>query len=120
MNARHRRLAVAIGLAAAVLSLGASAQVANPDNDSATFFKYTPAAAAPAARSAAPAVGAISTDGLYVYSGGERGWVNRQHSFELAGGVLAHTSDCLAYDAPQPAKGGMVAVERGPFAEHGA
>lgn len=65
MKARKQLLSVALGGAAAVLSLGASAQIANPDNDSATFFKYAaaPASARPAA--ALRQVGELSSDGLY-------------------------------------------------------
>ena len=62
----------------------------------------------------------IAVEGLYVYSGGERGWVERQHSYTLAGGVLAHTEDCLPYDLPKPTARGSIAITYGPLAVRGA
>jgi hypothetical protein len=106
---------------AAAISFGASAQVSNPDNDSARFFSYQPGAT-PAKQSTAtpPSFGQISTDGLYVYSGSDRGWVNRQHSFTLQGGALMHTADCLPYNQPAPVAATVPQLRTGVFADHGA
>lgn len=99
----------------------ANAQIANPDNDSATFFKWNPASV----NNAKPAIGQtkagdVSPDGLYVYANAERGWTNRGHDYTWVAGVgLAHTEDCLPYNLPAPAKGGSIA-QTGPFADHGA
>ncbi len=100
---------------------GAQAQVYNPENDSTAYFasiKVSAAAAAPAAR--LPQVGEISADGLQVYSGGDRGWVNRTHSYVLEDGHVVHAQNCLPYNAPKVATGGGVKLQTGTFADHGA
>ena len=105
----------------AVGMTSAQAQVANPDNDSAAFFaqrKSAPSTPAPARQ--APKVGDVSQDGLYVYSGTERGWVHQVHRYDIAGGKLAQHTDSLTHDSPKPAKAGSVAIQSGPFADRGA
>lgn len=107
---------------AAALSAAASAQVFNPDNDSATYFRYRPSAVSTAKQSSAtlPSVGQQSADGLYVYSGSDRGWVNRQHAYTVQGGSLMHTSDCLPYNMPAPVAALVFPARTGAFADHGA
>lgn len=106
---------------AAVGVTSAQAQVANPDNDSAAFFaqrKGSPATPKPVQQ--APKIGEVSQDGLYVYSGTERGWVHQVHRYDLAGGKAAQHTDSLTHDSPKPAKAGSVAIQSGPFADRGA
>lgn len=98
----------------------AQAQVANPDNDSALFFRNVQASVAPAGATRAPQVGDISGDGTQVYSGGDRGWVNRIHSYVLEDGHVVHAQNCLPYNAPKVAAGGSVTLQTGTFADHGA
>ena len=116
-----KRNLIAIALFAAFgFATSANAQIANPDNDSATFFKWNPATASdpkPAFDQAKR--GEVSADGLYVYTGGNRGWTHRGHDYEWVAGGFAHTADCLPYNLPQPAKSASVAVTSGPFVEHG-
>lgn len=121
MNTRKYILTIVSAAAATAVSLGAVAQVPNPDNDSATFFKYVvTSTASPGAAAAMPAVGELSRDGLYVYTGSDCGWENRSHSFVFSGGQLAHTADCLAYDTPKPVVRAIPAMERGVFGDHAA
>ena len=96
-----KRTILAVAMLAA--SAGATAQIYNPDNDSQTFFANNiPAQAATSQPSGVTPVGTVSPDGRYVFSGGERGWTNRQHSYSFVGGRLVHTKDCLAMDEPRP------------------
>ena len=121
MNTRKYILTIVFGALTAALSMSASAQIFNPDNDSATFFKYNPQApGATRAVERAPVTGSVSADGLYVYSGGERGWVNRQHSYRFVAGSVVHTEDCLPYSLPAPARVAGSLERQGPFADHGA
>lgn len=112
---------IAVALFAVFGLTSANAQIANPDNDSQTFFKWNPASANdPKPAVGHPQVGDVSADGLYVYVNGERGWGARSHDFIWKSGVgLVHPADCLAYDRPAPEKGGSIA-QTGPFADHGA
>ena len=116
-----KRNLIAIALFAAFgFTASANAQIANPDNDSQTFFKYDPVAANAATPDREQVrVGDVSTDGLYVFVNAERGWTQRSHDYQWVAGGLAHTADCLPYNLPQPAKGTSIAVNSGPFAEHG-
>jgi hypothetical protein len=111
---------IAVALFAVFGFTSANAQIANPDNDSATFFKWNAASVNnPKAATDQPKAGDLSSDRLYVYANDERGFVARGHDYEWIAGGLAHTADCLPYNLPAPAKGGSI-VQTGPFADHGA
>ena len=115
-----KSIAIAV-VFAAVGATAAQAQVANPDNDSAAFFaqrKASPTAPKPAQQ--LPKVGDVSQDGLYVFVGGDRGWVHQVHRYDIAGGKRQDHSDSLPHNGPKPAKDGSVAIQSGPFAERGA
>lgn len=119
---KTRKIILTIGaVSAAALSAAASAQVFNPDNDSAMHFRYQPSAVSTARQYPAtpPSVGQLSADGLYVYSGSDRGWVNRQHSYTLVGGTFAHTAECLPYNLPAPVAA-IPQFQKGAFADKGA
>jgi len=120
MKTRKIILATA-AVSAAVLSAAASAQVFNPENDSTTYFRYQPSAVSTARQTPAtlPSVGQQTADGLYVYSGGERGWVNRPHSYTVQAGRIVHTADCLPHNLP-PVAAAMPQWQKGAFADHGA
>lgn len=121
MITRKRLLMVVFGAAAASLPFAASAQIANPDNDSAAFFKYVAARdSGSRITGALPRIGELSAGGLYVYTASDRGWEHRTHAFELVGGRFAHTADCLAYDSPKPVVSAVPAMERGIFGDHAA
>jgi hypothetical protein len=118
-----KRNLITIALFAAFgFAASANAQIANPDNDSATFFKYDAIAGNPAKPNVGQVrVGDVSPDGLYVYVNAERGWSQRGHSYEWVAGGLAHTANCLPYNLPKPVVGaGILVVRTGPFADHGA
>jgi len=121
MTIRSGILTFAAVATAAVLPLGASAQIFNPDNDSATFFAYR-VQSAPVAQSKAalPSVGQVSEDDRYVYSGSDRGWVQRQHAYTVQGGTLTHVSGCLPYNLPAPVAVLVLPTRTGAFADHGA
>jgi hypothetical protein len=121
MKIRHTLLTLAAIATASGLSFSASAQVFNPDNDSAATFRYQPSTI-PAARGAAtmPKTGEQSQDGLYVYSGTDRGWVNRQHSYLVRSGQVTHTADCLPHNLPAPVAAYVPALQTGAFGDHGA
>lgn len=105
----------------AVGATGVQAQVANPDNDSAAFFAQRKSApATPKPIQSSPKVGEVSQDGLYVFVGGERGWVHQVHRYDIAGGKVKDHTDSLPHDGPKPAKDGSFAIQSGPFAERGA
>lgn len=99
-----KRTITAIALAMLAVSAGASAQIHNPDNDSQTFFaNNVPSVASSQVPAGVTPFGTVSPDGRYVYVSGERGWENRQHSYEIAQGRgLVHTADCLPMDEPKP------------------
>ncbi len=121
MTIRSAILTFAAAATAAALPLGASAQIFNPDNDSARFFTYR-AQSAPVAQSKAalPTVGQVSEGGLYVYSGSDRGWVNRGHAYTVQGGTFTHVSGCLPYNLPAPVAALELPARTGAFADHGA
>ena len=108
MKARTPILMMAVAAIAAA-SFAASAQVRNPDNDWATFLTYKATAAPLAAKAegALPRAGDVSPDGYYVYSGSDRGWVHRAHSYVVAAGKLEHAATCLAYNELEPAARGI-------------
>lgn len=115
---KNSLLALILG---AVAATSAQAQIVNPDNDSAAFFaqrKSAPTTPKPVQQS--PKVGDISPDGLYVFVGGDRGWVHQVHRYDITGGKVAHQTDGLTHDGPKPAKGGPIVIQAGPFAERGA
>lgn len=94
---------IVLVLALAGLSAGAQAQIYNPDNDSQAFFaSNVPLAAAPERPTGVTPIGTVSPDGHYVFTGGERGWDARPHSYTFVGGRLVHTADCLSMDEPKP------------------
>ncbi len=112
--------ALALIVAGSAISFGASAQIYNPENDSTWVFRYQPQATpTPKPEAATPVVGQVSADGLYVYSGSDRGLVNRQHSYTLRGGAFVHTGDCLPYNLPAPVAA-MPQLQKGVFADKGA
>ena len=119
MNIRQSLITVSLGAALYGISLAAAAQVAL-DNDSVQFFRYS-ATTSQAARADTKQlrVGDVSPDGLYTYIGGERGWINRQHGYEFVGGEIVHSSDCLPYTQPAPARMASTMQSSGPFADHG-
>ncbi len=121
MNLRQSIITLSLGAAVYGFALAASAQ-GMLDNDSPAFFRYNPSASASAARAdmRAPNYGDVSPDGFYTYSGGERGWINRQHSYEFVNGEIVHSSDCLPYTQTAPARVAGVMQVQGPFADHGA
>lgn len=102
------------------ITTAAQAQIVNPDNDSGAYFRNVQATATPTVAARLPQVGEISADGLQVYSGGDRGWVNRTHSYMLEEGHVVHAQNCLPYNAPKVAAGGGVTLQTGTFADHGA
>ena len=120
MTARQSLISLCLGASVYGVALAASAQVML-DNDSAAFFRYTPQATSAPARvvAAQPKIGDVSVDGLYTYVGGERGWINRQHSYDFVNGQVVHSSDCLPYAQPAPVRGSAVFQAQGPFADHG-
>lgn len=119
MKTRKIILTIA-AVSAAVLSAAASAQIFNPENDSTWVFRYQPQATpAPKPEASLPIVGQMSADDLYVYSGSDRGWVNRQHSYTLLGGAFAHTADCLPHNLPAPVAA-IPQLQKGVFADKGA
>lgn len=121
MTIRSAILTIAAVATAAALPFGASAQVFNPDNDSARFFTYrVQSVPVTQSKAALPSVGQVSEDGLYVYSGSDRGWVNRQHAYTVQGGTLTHVSGCLPYNLPAPVAALVLPTRTGAFADHGA
>ncbi len=108
-------------IVAATGATSAQAQVANPNNDSTMFFAQRMSSpAAPKSQQQLPKVGDVSQDGLYVFAGGERGWVHQVHRYDTAVGSTQSHSDSLPHNGPTPVKGGSVAIQSGPFAERGA
>ena len=106
---------------ATVGATAAQAQVVNPDNDSAAFFaQSTVASQTPKPVRQPHKVGEVSEDGLYVLSGSDRGWVHQTHRYDIASGQVTHQTDSLLHNGPKPEKGGLIAVQSGPFAERGA
>ena len=103
------RMLQTLTLAASIaVSFPAAADVANPDNDSGTYFANKVGAAAPVARGNAagvPADGAVSGDGLYVWKNPDKGWGARGHSFVFTANGVEHAPDCLAYNLPKPTGG---------------
>lgn len=122
MKTRKTTLMLALAAAASAVSFAASAVILNPDNDSGTYFEYRPNAVTAAVKpqAALPRVGEVSTDGLTVYSGSDRGWVGRTHTFEFVAGGFVHASNCLAYNAPTPIAAIVPIDQRGAFGDHGA
>jgi hypothetical protein len=119
---RSRTLAIAVALTASVATIPfvASAQIVNPDNDSGTFFRDNVRLTVKARGAAAlPAIGSLSPDGQYVYSGSDRGWIARVHSYVIQQGALVHTEDCLPYMQPAPVAAFAVPSQYGAFGEHG-
>lgn len=103
MKIRTTILAAAL---VAVASAASAANLNNPDNDSAAYFaKSTIAATGSPQRGVFQQKGDISSDGQYVYSGTDRGWVLRSHSYVFAAGKWDHAPDCLAYNEPKASKG---------------
>lgn len=120
MTTRKTLLTLALAAAGAAAALNASAAAYNPDNDSAAFFTYNAARAASAKVAAAiPHRGDVSGSGQYVYSAGDRGWVAREHSYEVVAKQFMHTADCLPYNAPKPIAAIVAPVRTGAFADHG-
>lgn len=122
MNTRKTIVTLTLAAAASAVSFAASAVIINPDNDAGTYFAYK-AGAAPTvvkAQAAMPSVGNVSSDGLAVWSGSDRGWVARAHDFELVGGEFVHASNCLPYNAPKPIAAIVPIDQRGAFGDHGA
>jgi hypothetical protein len=121
MKTRNTLLTLATLAAASALPFTASAQAYNPDNDSVAFFRNQPSGSPVSGVTVAlPEAGEQSRDGLYVYSGTDRGWVNRQHSFVVRGGQLTHTADCLPYNLPTPVAAYVPVLQKGVFADHGS
>lgn len=109
MKTRKTFLTLMLVTAASAVSVGASAGVPNPDNDSGTYFTYKPAINATTVERRALSQGELSSDGLYVYTV-NKGWVARSHTFVLANGRFEHSADCLAYNAPKPGPGKLPVV----------
>lgn len=121
MTTRNTLLALTVVAATTAIPFSVSAQIFNPDNESTTVFRYQPSST-PAARVAAtaPRVGEQSSSGLYVYSGSDRGWVNRVHAYAVQDGKLMHTANCLPYNLPAPLAAFVPPPQKGAFADHGA
>ncbi len=107
---RTRKTMLAVALMAV-----ASAAAADYDGGAAKYFAYQPtvASAGGQAQASIPQAGAITSDGLFVYSGSDKGWVAASHSYVFVAGNLAHAPNCLAYNAPNAIKGPV-----NPTAEH--
>jgi hypothetical protein len=121
MKTRKTLLTLALTAAVSAMSFAASAVIVNPDNDSGTYFAYKAgASAAVKTQAALPRVGDVSSDGLTMWSGSDRGWVARTHNFEFVAGGLAHASNCLPYNAPKPIAAIVPIDQRGAFGDHGA
>ena len=93
-----------IGMAS-LLPAVSTAQIFNPDNDSASFFASRPAVRADFQPSRLPAVGELSADHRYVWKNPEQGWANVGHTYVIADGRIEHAPGCLAYNSPKPASG---------------
>ncbi|HEX9274788.1 MAG TPA: hypothetical protein VGA51_00100 [Casimicrobiaceae bacterium] len=121
MKTRKTILTLALAAAASAVSFAASAVIANPDNDSGTYFTYNAGIGSAAVKAATlPRAGDVSANGLYVYSGSDRGWEARAHAFEIVAGGFVHTADCLPYNAPKPVAALVPIDQRGAFGDHGA
>jgi hypothetical protein len=118
MNIRMTLLRLALVTASAA-SLTALAAIPNPDNESTAAFTYKSSAGAIGQTVALPRAGDVSSDGRLVYSGGDRGWVRRAHSFVYMGGSFAHASDCAPYNDVPAVETSVPIVQTGAFAEHG-
>jgi len=111
MIMRTRKTMLAVALMAV-----ASAAAADYDGGAARYFAYTPTIATAAGQASIgllPQAGAVTSDGLFVYSGSDKGWVAASHSYVFVAGNLAHAPNCLAYNAPNAIKGPV-----NPTAEH--
>jgi hypothetical protein len=111
---------LALATVSTAASLTAFAAIPNPDNESTTVFAYKPTATAVQQAAVLPQAGDVSSDGRFVYSGSDRGWVRRAHSFVLVGGSFAHTPDCAPYEDARAIETSVPIVQSGVFAEHGA
>jgi len=110
MIMRTRKTMLAVALMAV-----ASAAAADYDGGAAKYFaaKPTVATAGSQVQASIPQTGAVTSDGLFVYSGSDKGWVAASHSYVFVAGKLAHAPNCLAYNAPNAIKGPV-----NPTAEH--
>ena len=109
---RSRLPIVLLGIASA-LPLAATAQVFNPDNDSAMYFAANrPQQGALVVRGTL-ASGDPSPDGLYVWKNAEQGWTPADHRYVVAEGRVMHASNCLAYNAPAPERGVISDIGKG-------
>jgi hypothetical protein len=118
MNARTTLFKLGL-VAASAASLAAFAAIPNPDNESTTAFSYQSTAGTSRQAAVLPASGDVSSDRRFVYSGSDRGWVRRAHSFVYMDGMLAHAADCAPYNDARAVEPSVPIVQRGAFAEHG-
>lgn len=119
MTTRKTTLTFALVALASTASFGVSAAILNPEKDSPPFTTDNQGiVAASKAQAALPRAGEVSSDGFFVYSAGDRGWVPRSHSYEIVAGQFVHAADCLPYNAPKPIAAVVPTVQRGGFAEH--
>lgn len=119
MTTRKTTPTIALIAVASAASFAVSAATLSPEKYSPPFnADNTVLVAAIQAQPALPRAGEVSSDGLFVYSGNDRGWVARSHSYEIVAGQFVHTADCLPYNAPKPIAAVVPAVQRGGFAEH--
>ena len=102
-------------LAVALLAFASAAAADYDGGFAAKYFAYKPttATAGSQVQGSLPQAGNVSGDGLFVYSGSDRGWVPASHTYVFVAGKLEHAPNCLAYDMPNAVKGTV-----NPTAEH--
>ncbi len=92
-------------LSAIALSFTGLAAQAGPGSGHPVWKPGRTVAQAPAARSAGIETRLAATGGDFEFVGGETGWQLRQHRYDLRGGGIAHSPQCiLAANAAAPAK----------------
>jgi hypothetical protein len=106
-------------VAASAASMTVFAAIPNPDNESTTAFAYKPVVGTIRQAAVLAQPGDFSSDGRLVYSGTDRGWVLRAHSFAYVDGSLVHTPDCAPYNEAQAVETSVPIVQSGAFGEHG-